>query len=395
MDGASGGDIGAAELPVDWRTIFDSIAEGVLIADLDYRILGCNAAMCAFVGGVEPELLGRCCYRVVHGTDSPPPECPTQAMLRTGVGAEGVVPIQGRVCEVGVVPLGNGAAAPHGFVHVIRDVTRHVRAEEEVRALNAELESRVEERTAELEEANQRLMDASAARERFLSNVSHELRTPLNSIIGFSGVLLTGLAGELSEEQRRQVAMMNSAGSHLLALIEDVLDLSRVRAGRMEVRPEEFDARTVVSEAVDGVRISAGDRRLGLEVSGPDGPVHVLSDPMRVRQVLLNLLSNAVKFTEEGTVSVRLEAAEADWWSVAVADTGCGILAEDLSHIFEEFYQVHVTPTRRPQGTGLGLAVSQRVARLLGGDVTVTSEPGVGSTFTLRLPRRGATRTPP
>jgi signal transduction histidine kinase len=249
----------------------------------------------------------------------------------------------------------------------------------------ASLEKTVEARTAELMRLNRELEDATVAKSEFLASMSHELRTPLNSIIGFSGIMLQGLAGEVPVEQRKQIGMINNAGKNLLGLINDILDLSKVEAGHMDVVPSHFDIGEMVSEAAESVRPLADERgpKLSCGLQGKDTQAY--TDPDRLRQVLLNLVGNAVKFTNTGGVSVVADVTDAVTLSVSVTDSGLGISAEDLERIFDEFTQASAPPTTK--GTGLGLAISRRMAALLGGTVTVESEPGSGSTFVVTIPR--------
>lgn len=296
------------------------------------------------------------------------------------------------------------------ILSVTRDISLRKEAEQEVIRLMGELDTRVRERTAQLaaaneqlarvneeqqrlidrlEETNHRLDVATRAKNDFLASMSHELRTPLNSVIGFSGMLLSGLAGELEDEQRKQVGMINSAGRHLLELINNVLDLSKIEAGHMKVDFAPVGALEVASGAIETVRPIAEAKGLGVRLSGDT--VSLVTDRTRLTQILLNLLGNAVKFTEAGSVS--LEIAE-DGGEVAftVRDTGRGIPADDLPHVFEEFYQGSSPVGAKTAGTGLGLSVSARLAAMLGGRIEASSDAGAGSVFTVRLPKEGPER---
>jgi signal transduction histidine kinase len=248
------------------------------------------------------------------------------------------------------------------------------------------VEDTVRERTTELRRAYREVETASAAKDQFLANMSHELRTPLNSIIGFSDMLLAGLVGDIDAEQTRQVGMINNSGRHLLSLVNDVLDLSRIESGRVRVELEEFDLREAVDAVIEAVRPMAEEKGLSLELDleGPDALI--TTDRRKASQILLNLVGNAIKFTDDGTVVLRVSSNHRNGVSFSVSDTGVGIPEGDLGHVFEEFHQLASADAARPEGTGLGLAISLRLARVLGGELAATSEVGVGSTFTFWLP---------
>ncbi len=267
------------------------------------------------------------------------------------------------------------------------DVTDHKLAEIELDRHRNHLEELVEERTRELARANAELAEATAAKSAFLASMSHELRTPLNSIIGFSGLLGQGLAGPLTEEQETQIGMISRSGRHLLSLIDDVLDLSKVEAGGVEVITEPFDAREVLAEVTAQLAPLMAEKGLALESVLPATPAEVTTDKGKVRQILLNLLGNAIKFTDAGGIEARLERKDGGALAFSIADTGPGIPAESLERIFEPFAQVDQHGSEaKPPGTGLGLSISREYARMLGGDVSVRSEWGGGATFTLTVP---------
>ncbi len=225
---------------------------------------------------------------------------------------------------------------------------------------------------------------ANVAKTEFVASMSHELRTPLNSIIGFSGLMLQGMAGDLTEEQRRQTEMINVSGKHLLDLINDILDLSRAEAGRIQVHAEPFSVAELVDQMIGTVMPLASER--GLRVTGGARDAGVLrSDRTKVEQVLLNLLGNAVKFTDNGGVSIEARREGGDI-VFSVTDTGRGIASEDLEHVFDPFYQVTNRVASRTPGTGLGLSVSRKLVEALDGSISVRSALGEGSTFTIRLP---------
>ncbi len=267
------------------------------------------------------------------------------------------------------------------------DVTERRRAEEAVRELNATLERRVAERTAELAVARDRAEEADRIKSAFLATMSHELRTPLNSIIGFTGILLQVLAGSLNAEQTKQLGMIQASGRHLLALINDVLDISKIEAGQVEIRCQPFEVALAVRRVAETVSPLAERKALRLATEiGPDVG-SISSDQRRVEQILLNLLSNAVKFTEAGQVSLLCER-EDDHVVFRVRDSGIGIREEEIPGLFKPFHQIDTGLTRQHEGTGLGLAICKRLAERLGGSIGVESRWGEGSVFTVTLPTR-------
>ena len=258
---------------------------------------------------------------------------------------------------------------------------------------HAELEQKVEERTRELQATleqlavkSRELEDASKHKSEFLANMSHELRTPLNAIIGFSQVLQQKLFGEVNDKQEEYLEDILSSANHLLALINDVLDLSKVEAGQVELEKAPFSLREALEGGVVMVRERAIEERRRSSTLELDPAVDLVEgDERRIRQVVFNLLSNAVKFTPQGGSVVVGSAQENGEVLVAVTDTGPGIAPQDQERIFEEFQQTEVGEEQR-EGTGLGLALSRRLVELHGGRIWVESEPGRGSTFTFTLP---------
>jgi PAS domain S-box-containing protein len=271
-------------------------------------------------------------------------------------------------------------------IGVTRDITARKRAEEELGLYREHLEELVRERTEQLEEANRELEEANRIKSEFLARMSHELRTPLNSVIGFADVMLLGMTGEISEEQKRQLGMIARSGRELLDLINDILDLSKVEAGRIEVEPTPFDVRDLVDDIAESLRAQAEGKGVALEVSLPPGPVTMVSDKRMIRQILVNLVGNAVKFTEQGSVTLAVRKRDGTMEFV-VTDTGCGIAEENLPRVFDEFWQLRGPRDPNLSGTGLGLAISQRLARLLGGTLGVESTLGEGASFALTVPR--------
>ena len=254
---------------------------------------------------------------------------------------------------------------------------------------NARLFREIQEKSAQLEVANQQLEVANKHKSDFLANMSHELRTPLNAIIGFSEALMDRMFGDLNEKQLEYQKDIHESGKHLLSLINDILDLAKIEAGKMELELSTFHLPTAVSNAVTLVRERAMRHgvALGIEIDQRLGDFQ--ADERKVKQILLNLLSNAVKFTPDGgrvEVSARLDTARVE---IAVKDTGVGIAPEDQASLFEEFKQVGNDSSRKAEGTGLGLALTRRLVELHGGEIQVDSAVGKGSTFRVLLPARG------
>ena len=243
----------------------------------------------------------------------------------------------------------------------------------------------LERTSAELAVARDRAEAADRIKSAFLATMSHELRTPLNSIIGFTGILLQGLAGPLNAEQQAQLGMVQGSARHLLALINDVLDISKIEAGELKVGHTPFDLRAVIDRALAVVRPSADAKGLRLTSRLDPRIAGAVGDARRVEQILLNLLNNAVKFTNHGEVTLTADLAEGEC-RMQVIDTGIGIAADDLATLFEPFRQIDTGLARNHEGTGLGLAICRRLAHLLGGRIHAASRPGEGSVFSVDLP---------
>ena len=240
-----------------------------------------------------------------------------------------------------------------------------------------------------LQEKNAELEKASLAKDRFLTGMSHELRTPLNAIIGFTGTLLMQLPGPLTEEQQKQLQIVQSSARHLLSLINDMLDLAKIESGKIELHLEPVTVQQVIDEVATALRSFAENKRLALEILTPRNDIVITTDRRALHQILLNLTNNAIKYTERGSVRVDLTrkvSGNAAFVEIAIVDTGIGISAEDQARLFEAFEQLDTSSTRRFEGTGLGLYLSQQLATLIGGNLRVQSEPKKGSTFTLTVP---------
>ena len=268
--------------------------------------------------------------------------------------------------------------------------------EQELQKHRDHLEALVEERTQQLRMSNLELMQAKEHAEAadkmksaFLATMSHELRTPLNSIIGFTGILLQGLVGPLNDEQRKQLQMVRTSANHLLSLISDVLDISKIEAGQLQISRETFDLRATIAKLVPTLRpvIEMKGLKLTVDIAPEVGALY--SDARRVEQVILNLLSNAVKFTEAGSISVSCTLAGENYL-LRVADTGIGIKKEHLDEMFSPFRQIDTGVNRKYEGTGLGLFICKKLLELLGGEIRVESEWQRGTTFIVSIPVKGS-----
>ncbi len=297
---------------------------------------------------------------------------------------------KGRNDEIGILC--------EGFNNLLQQIQTRIKerdaAESALQKAYDGLESKVAERTAELASANSRLQELDRLKSMFMASMSHELRTPLNSIIGFTGLLLMGLTGELNAEQKTQLGMVKSSAQHLLSLINDILDISKIESGRVQLVMEEFDLHQVVEEVVSSLHPQADKKGLALVHNSEPGLL-VTNDRRRVKQILMNLVTNAVKFTDEGSVKVVIDRREDQRISLSVRDTGIGIAPEDMEKLFQPFQQIDMTSTKRHEGTGLGLYLCSKLMEMLQGEVKAESRLGEGSMFTMSIPLRfqeGATR---
>jgi len=253
-------------------------------------------------------------------------------------------------------------------------------------SVNQNLEKIVEARTYELRAAKDAAESADRLKSAFLATMSHELRTPLNSIIGFTGILLQEMVGPLNPEQKKQMGMVRTSSNHLLELINDVLDLSKIEAGQLQVAHEPVDLKAAALKVTESLRPLAQKKGLALHCEVPGALGLLVSDRRRVEQILTNLMGNAIKFTEKGEVTLRVAPAGQDM-RIDVTDTGIGIDRADLERLFQPFFQIDTGLTRKYGGTGLGLSICKRLTELLGGRIWAESAPGQGSTFTFLLPR--------
>jgi PAS domain S-box-containing protein len=381
------------------RTTLDKILEGCQLIDFNWRYLYLNDAAALHNRRPNAELLGRTMPECWPGIGQTLPFRLIERCLKERTPASEEVEFVFADGSKGwfdmrVQPVEEGALV------LSVEITERKQAEMTLRVLNQTLEQEVVLRTEELRAALVRAEAADRLKSAFLATMSHELRTPLNSIIGFTGIVFQGLAGPLTPEQGKQLGMVRASARHLLDLINDVLDISKIEAGQLEVRAAPFDLGTSLERAVSLVRPLAEKKGLTLKLESSGDITGMSGDHRRVEQVLINLLNNAIKFTDQGGVTLTADILPA--WQAApdtqprpaarlrITDTGIGIKAEDLAALFRPFHQVDTGLARQHEGTGLGLAICRRLATLMGGDISVTSEWGKGSVFTLTLPLQPA-----
>jgi PAS domain S-box-containing protein len=378
--------------------MFEQAAGGMAIISPEGRFVEVNAALCNLLGCNCGNLLDTTILDITHPDDLGGTRTIFQEVAS---GQRRLVDMELRFLRkdgqtvwthLSGAWLGGPDAAPiHGIV-LMQDVTERREVEERIRRLNEELEQRVAERTAELAALNEELElrnreveRASRLKSEFVARMSHELRTPMNAIIGFSDLLTEESEGALNETQKSFVQHIQRGAGHLLELINDVLDLSKIEAGRIELRFQDFRPADALAEVLSVIRPLAEAKKLRIESVLPE-ECEVSADRTRFKQILYNLLSNAVKFTpESGRVWIDAGVENGSVW-IAINDTGVGIAPVEQRAIFAEFYQVGATTKGVKEGTGLGLAITKRLVELHGGRIQVQSEPGKGSRFTFTLP---------
>ncbi len=369
------------------RTIFTILPVGISIVDNHRIILESNPALGKILNLSTEELLNGkyAMFQKYLNKDNTPMSVEELPSARAIQEQKEVIDV-----EIGVIYKDNPtiwtqvSAAPLpeiGAVVITADINERKRAEKTILQYASELERRVEQRTAALTRANR-------AKDEFLANMSHELRIPLNSILGFSETLLDGVRGPLTERQSLAVETITSSGQHLLGLINDILDVAKIEAGKLDFHPQIIDATEICQNSLVFVNEMAAKKSVILEFEPLSPPAIFLGDPQRMKQILVNLLSNSIKFTPENgkvTLDVRTHAGQ-NQIHFRVADTGIGIAPEDLERLFDPFVQVDGSLTRQHDGSGLGLALAYKLVERHGGNISVESEVGKGSSFTVALP---------
>jgi PAS domain S-box-containing protein len=366
-------------VPQRVRSALDNLISGLFVLDTSERIVLANQAFSQAVGQSTEKLLGCRAWKLpwqMPGNDDALAEYPWTRVLQSG-NVESNVMIRLR-CVGDVVrtfmvncsPVLGGSSSARGVLVSLEDITP------------------LEQKEAELRQSRDAADKANSAKSEFLARMSHEIRTPLNAILGFADVLRRGFA-ENEQERQEYLGTIHSSGQHLLALINDILDLSKVESGRMELEKVRCSPHQLIRQVAVELSIRAKEKGLSLEYSAPYGlPEVITTDPVRFRQVLFNLVGNAIKFTPQGSVKIVARMFTADQCrklSIDVIDSGIGMSDESLGKIFKPFVQADTSITRQFGGTGLGLSISRRLVEAMGGSITVKSQPGRGSTFTMTI----------
>jgi two-component system sensor histidine kinase/response regulator len=359
----------------EWEETFNSLHDSISIQDLDYKIVKCNRAYAEMLGKSPKDIIGRHCYELIHETDAPIVGCPHCTTMKTGGMHTYLLDdsARGATFEITTTPRHDENGTITGTVHIMKNITERIRTERVLKQQNIDLENAIERANAMAVKAEL----ASLAKSRFLATMSHEIRTPLNGVIGMT---------ELNSEQKEFVEVIRVSGDALISLIEEILDYSKIEAGKMTLEVRDFDVHAAVEQVMDMVACAAFSKDLEFScLIHSNVPTVLAGDAGRIRQVLLNFVNNAIKFTERGNVTVDVlcehDGPDSAMLRFSVSDTGIGVSECDLPKLFSQFSQIDSSPVRKFGGTGLGLAISKRLAELMGGTVGVESVLGKGSTF--------------
>lgn len=366
------------------KEIVDTMTDALLVLDSDRVIRLANPEAARLFSCTEKELLGQPIEEALHD----PKLAKEIGRLTQGNSVKNAevkftnISAQPRVMNISVSVMREWNDQAVVYTCVLRDIT-------EQRQVQSDLEHRVFERTAELAIARDQALEASRTKSSFLTNMSHELRTPLNAIIGYSEMLYEDAADITEKQAKEDLQKISSAGSHLLELINAVLDLSKIEAGKMDLHNEEFRIEGLVREVVDVLKPLVEKNSNKVETVMPENIGTMVSDRTKVKQALMNIVGNACKFTDKGTIVITVErsfSGGTEWVCFSVKDDGIGLSPQEQEKLFSEFTQASTRIPKTYGGTGLGLSISQKLCQLMGGAITVESEAGVGSDFTICLP---------
>jgi PAS domain S-box-containing protein len=376
-----------------FRSIFESIQDLYYRTDIDGQIMNISPSCFAITGYKPEEIIGQA--STTFFAEPGQREELMQQLRQKGVVNDYEVLLvkrngSRRTASISSHLVFDDEHQLTGVEGTLRDITERKQAEEELQQYRENLEKLVRKRTGELSEktmelehANIRLQELDQLKSMFIASMSHELRTPLNPIIGFSGIMLQGMSGEVTEEQRKQLTIVKRSANHLLGLINDIIDVSKIEADKVELAIERFDLPSLVREVKESFTLAAQEHGLALALATPDS-LTIESDKRRVKQILVNFMSNAVKFTDQGLIEIKV-VKRGDVAEISVMDTGIGIREEDMGHLLKAFSRIR-TEGKIREGSGLGLYLSGKIAVLLGGGISAESEFGKGSTFTFILP---------
>lgn len=386
------GELALRESELKYRTLFETAGDAILLMRADYFI-DCNAQALSVFGCTREQIIGAHPFEFSPSLQPDGQSSVEKALEKIHQAYnEGPQSFEWEHCHWDKTPFTAEVALNSlefgGEVllqAIVRDISERKEMMNRLRHYAEDLERRVASRTAELSAAKERAESADRLKSAFLAAMSHELRTPLNSIIGFTGILLQGLAGTLNEEQRKQLGMAYGSAHHLLDLINDILDLSKIEAGQLEIEIRPFDTRKSIEKVVSSLKPLAEKKKLTLlaDLSPEVGELN--SDRRRFEQILINLINNGVKYTQSGTVRV-ICAVEGQNLTTKVMDTGIGIRPEQMGELFQTFRQLDTGLARNHEGTGLGLSICRGLVEKMGGQIRAESQWGVGSTFTFTLP---------
>ena len=379
-----------------FKSVIDNVEFGVSLISPAMEVLLLNRQMKKWFPDVDVSQKP-ICYKVFQ---TPPGNeicsyCPTHKTLSDGnvheVFTDTTLGQKIKHSRIISSPIRDEKGKVTAAVEIIEDITNRKQAEKELKKLREHLEELVKARTgelqkktAELERANIQLKELDRLKSMFIASMSHELRTPLNSIIGFTGIILQGVTGDINEEQKKQLTMVKNSANHLLELINDIIDLSKIEAGMIELFIDKFDLSSLMKEVNDSFKVAAAEKDLNLTFKMPKR-LSIKSSKRRTKKILENLVNNAIKFTDRGEIEIKVVKEDRSV-EISVRDTGIGIKKEDMDKLFKAFSQIRDEGRQFQEGTGLGLYLSKKLTDLLGGEIRAESEFGKGSEFTFTLP---------